>query len=132
MAKVKRTNRELEIIQECRVLVRNNPTLKKRKLSKIKDVDKRLYYMKVWIITESNPIHKLKNAKKRGFSRNKYHLDHIFPISVGYHENIPPEVIGDIRNLQFIKGWKNIEKGNTVTYKAKLLIQEIKRFKRKG
>ena len=116
-------------MSECRDILKKHPKLKKRKLHKMKNLDKRLYYLKVWSITESNPLHKLKHFKKRGFSRRQYHLDHIFPISVAFVEGIPPEVIGDMRNLQFILGSKNIKKGNTVTYKAKLLINEIKRCK---
>ena len=41
------------------------PKLKRKKLDKIKDLEKRLYYYRCWYFTESNPLHKLKNHKKK-------------------------------------------------------------------
>lgn len=128
MAKIKRTKREEKLIQECRVLVRKNPKLKKRRLSKIKDLDKRLYYIKVWIITESQPLHKLKNSQYRCFrGKNCYHLDHRIPISYGYQNKISPEKIGGLSNLRFIKAEENMKKGYKLTEDSHKVLRKFKR-----
>ncbi len=62
--------------------------------------DKNDYYRKVKRITNMQPLHILENYEKRGV--RKYHLDHIYPISKGFENKIPPELIGNINNLQFI------------------------------
>lgn len=127
MGKVKRTKKEQKLIQECRVLVRQNPKLKKRKLSKIKNLEKRLYYIKVWIITESQPLHRLKNSDKRCFrGKNCYHLDHRVPISHGFNNNIPPEKIGSLSNLRFIKAEDNMRKGHKLTEDSHKVLRKFK------
>lgn len=110
---VKLTPKEQGLLKECKSILKENPKLKRKKLDKIKDLEKRLYYLKVWHITESQPLHELRNHKKRGW--RKYHLDHICSISVGYYEGIPPEIIGDISNLRFIHWRRNLDKGSKVT-----------------
>lgn len=128
MAKVKRTRKEEKLLQECRVLVRKNPTIKRRKLSKIKNLDKRLYYIKVWIITESQPLSKLKNASKRCFrGKNCYHLDHRVPIIHGYNNGIPPEQIGGMGNLRFIRAEANMRKGHKLTEDSHKVLRKFKR-----
>tara|TARA_R110002126_G_scaffold291330_2_gene451709 strand:+ start:1698 stop:2114 length:417 start_codon:yes stop_codon:yes gene_type:complete len=124
--KVKLTLKEQNIIKECKQIISKHPKLKRKKLDKMKDLDKRLYYIKVWAITESQPLTKLRNSNKRGW--RKYHLDHICSISVGYSENIPPEVIGNIDNLRFIHWKKNIDKGSKVSTHR---LQETKKKARK-
>lgn len=127
---IPKSKRELELIQECRVLVRKNPHLKKRKLNTIKDLEKRLYYIKVWIITESQPIFKLKDYDKRCFRGSGcHHLDHIVPISHGYLNKIPPEKIGSITNLRFIPSEENMKKGYKITEDSHKV---LRKFKRKG
>jgi hypothetical protein len=68
------------------------------------------YYKRVRSLTESQPLYKLKNYDKRG--KTGYHLDHIIPVSYGYANNIPPEAIADISNLQMLPYDENIKKGN--------------------
>lgn len=127
---IPKSKRELELIQECRVLIRKNPHLKKRKLNTIKDLEKRLYYIKVWIITESQPIFKLKDYDKRCFRGSGcHHLDHIVPISHGYLNKIPPEKIGSITNLRFIPSEENMKKGYKITEESHKV---LRKFKRKG
>jgi hypothetical protein len=126
LAAVKRTKRELKLIQECRVLVRKNPKLKKRKLNRIKDLDKRLYYIKVWVITESQPLKKLKNSDKRCFrGKNCYHLDHIVSISHGYHNKISPEKIGSLSNLRFIPATDNMKKSHKLTEESHKVLRKF-------
>jgi hypothetical protein len=75
--------------------------------------DKRLYYLKVRSITKSQNLKSLKNYDKRGNSKNNgYHLDHIYPISLGYINGLKPEQIGDINNLRYIPWKENILKSN--------------------
>ena len=59
-------------------------------------------------ITKSQPLFLLKNFDKRGF--NNYHVDHIISIFRGYKNNIYPEIIGNINNLQMITRDENMKK----------------------
>ena len=124
--KVKLTIKEEKIVKECKKLIKDNPKLKRKKLDKMKDLEKRLYYIRVWVITESQPLDELRNSKKRGW--RKFHLDHICAISVGYSNAIPPEVIGHMDNLRFIPWRKNLKKGAKVSVHR---LQETKRKARK-
>jgi hypothetical protein len=75
--------------------------------------DKQVYYLKVRSITKSQDLKCLENYEKRGTSKNNgYHLDHIYPVSLGYANNIPPEKIGHITNLRYIPWKENILKSN--------------------
>lgn len=103
-------------------LVKNHPTIKQR-VKKIKDLNKKIYYAKVWILTEENDLTVLKNYKRRGFKT--YHLDHIFPIHQGYKDGLPPEIIADIDNLRFVTRKTNMKKGGLVTERSIKLIQEV-------
>ena len=77
--------------------------------------DKRLYYLQVRSITKSQNLKELENYEKRGNSKNNgYHLDHKYPISLGYLNKIPPEQIGHIDNLKFIPWRENIMKSNNL------------------
>ena len=128
--KIKLTIREENILKECKSIVKSNPKLKRKKLHLMKDLDKRLYYIRVWDITEKNPLHKLRNSKKRGW--RKYHLDHICSIAEGFRNNIEPEIIGRMDNLRFIHWKKNIDKGAKVTtYRLQETLKKSRKFKDK-
>jgi len=99
----------------------------KRKIKNIKDIYKKLYYAMVWEETEKQPLHILENHKKRGWK--KYHLDHIYPISKGYENEIPPEKIGNIKNLRFIHYKQNMKKGSKITNESRVALRKIKRLK---
>lgn len=120
--KQKVNSEEVYLKKEFQKLTKNKPFLKTR-LKYIKNIEKKVYYAKVWVITEDNDLTVLKNHEKRGF--RTYHLDHIFPISFGFKNNIPPEVIGNIDNLRFIHHKKNIDKGNVINEEAKAIIEKI-------
>jgi len=81
----------------------------------------------VWYHTEQQPLYVLENHDKRGWK--DYHLDHIFPISMGFYRNIPPEKIGNIKNLRFIHHKENMSKGNTINEDAKNALRRINRLK---
>jgi len=64
--------------------------------------------------TKRQPIHLLENSEHRGSSGRKgaYHLDHIISIRYGFDNGIPPEIIGDIKNLRFIPWKQNLKKSS--------------------
>jgi hypothetical protein len=124
------SEKEKLLIKECKMILKEHPNLKKRKLNAIKDLEKRLYYLKVWSITETQPLHVLKNHDKRCFRGvNCYHLDHLLPIIFGYNNNIPPEKIGHISNLRFIRSTVNMRKGHKLTTESHKVLRKIKRNK---
>lgn len=58
--------------------------------------------------------HGLKNIEL--VDKYNFNVDHIVPVMYGFHHNIPPEIIGDIRNLQVIDKIKNIKKRCKIDY----------------
>jgi len=77
--------------------------------------NKERYYKQVRRITESQDLSSLPHYDKRGradLNKDCYHLDHIIPISYGWLKDIPPDIIGDISNLQFIPWEENLKKSN--------------------
>jgi len=119
------TSRNAKIYTQIRKICKKYPKIR-QKIKNIKDLDKRLYYAMVWEVTEQQPLHILENSDKRGWKN--HHLDHICSISVGYYNNIPPELIGDIKNLQFIYYKENIDKGCKV--EPHILKEMIKKSKK--
>ena len=87
--------------------------------------EKKLYYQEVRSHTRSQNIKCLENYEKRGKSGKEgaYHLDHIYPISWGYINKIPANIIGNIENLRFIPWETNIQKSNILTEEAKKNIE---------
>lgn len=77
------------------------------------------YRRKVQYWTDKQAIQQLDNYDKRG--RFSYHLDHKFSVKMGFLESIPPRVISDIRNLEFIPYKENIRKG----WKSSITKEEV-------
>jgi hypothetical protein len=124
------SEKEKQLLNECKILLKDNPDIKRRKLTVIKDLEKRLYYIKVWCITESQPLHVLRGHDKRCFrGASCFHLDHIVPISHGFHSKIAPEKIGHISNLRFIRSLTNMRKGSKLTSESHRVLRKIKRKK---
>ncbi len=113
-----------KLTREFNTLTKGIPYIKNR-VKGIKNAEKRLYYAKVWILTEANDLTKLKNHKRRSFKG--FHLDHIYPISQGFKQGIPPEAIAHIDNLQFMPAKRNLKKRDTITESTKKLITEIQK-----
>lgn len=67
------------------------------------------YRRRVYYWTNKNDLSQLSNYEKR--SRTGYHLDHKYSISMGFQNNIPPQIIGSKYNLEFILVVDNIKKG---------------------
>ena len=114
-----------KIKKEIKIICKKYPKIK-QKIKNLKDLDKKLYYAMVWEVTESQPLYILENSDKRGWK--SYHLDHIYPISMGFKENISPEKIGNIKNLRFIPFEENIKKGSTITSDSLKSLRKIKRL----
>ena len=74
--------------------------------------DLKRYYNKVWKITREQPLWLLPNFDKTGHQRdpNAFAIDHKISIIRGFHDNIPPEVIGNINNLQMLPHHENSRK----------------------
>jgi transposase len=70
------------------------------------------YELEVLKITRQQPIKSLSNYNKRGNSGidDAYHLDHKFSIIEGFKNNVKPEIIGNIKNLEFIPWKENLNK----------------------
>jgi len=124
------TEKDKSLLNECKILLKKNPNIKKRKLTVIKNLEKRLYYIKVWSITESQPLHLLKNSEKRCWKGPScFHLDHIYPISMGFVNGISPEKIGSMSNLRFIRSTVNMRKGHKLTSESHKVLRKLKRKK---
>lgn len=61
-------------------------------------------------VTDSQPLHTLKNIEKRGRGKGKYHLDHIVSKKTGFDLGLPPWFIGNIINLRMIPESENCAK----------------------
>ena len=116
-----------KIRYSIRKITKKYPKIK-QKLKNIKDLDKKLYYAMVWEVTEQQPLYILENSDKRGWKN--HHLDHIYPISMGYKEKIPPEKVGNIKNLRFIHYTENLDKGSKITNESRNALRRIKRLKK--
>ena len=104
------------------------PKLKKRGLDSISNKDKRLYYLRVWLVTEMQPLKKLKNFSKRCWGRSScYELDHVLPIAHAYLENIPPHLVGSMDNLRFIPKKENRDKSFRLTEDSHKILRKFKR-----
>lgn len=62
------------------------------------------------------------NIEKRQF--RLYDIDHIVPISLAYKLNILPYLIASSDNLQVISNIDNFAKGNNITAKGQMLLNE--------
>lgn len=73
---------------------------------------RKAYYKRVRAIVETNNLATLKHYNNRSF--RGYNLGYIYPRFIGYKNNIPPELIGDIRNLRFVLNSVNMRKGSKI------------------
>lgn len=70
------------------------------------------YRQKVRSVTNQQEIEKLDNYDKRGVAgvQGAYHLDHKYSVKDGFINDVDPEVLGDIANLEFIPWEDNLKK----------------------
>lgn len=78
------------------------------------------YRRKVDHFTRMQLIEQLANYEKRG----EYHLDHKFSVAEGFRQGIPPEVIGNIVNLEFIPAIENVRKQSNCSIDKEALLLE--------
>lgn len=87
--------------------------------TKKKKKEKLAYYNKCWKITEKNaPL--IKDIDKRKFK--SYDIDHIVPISYGYKNNIPAELIGSLENLRMLPNKENLLKNINITEESEEML----------
>lgn len=78
------------------------------------------YRLKVSSLTEQTYLTHIKLINPENKPRTLagehggYHLDHIYPISKGFKNNIPPELIASIDNLRLIEWKDNVVKSNDI------------------
>ena len=90
--------------------------------------DKRLYYLRVWLVTEMQPLYKLRNHKKRCWNHSGcYELDHILSIAHSYLEKIPPHMVGSMDNLRFIPKKENRDKSFKLTEESYKVLRKFKK-----
>lgn len=86
-----------------------------------------LYRLNVWRITNKQDLESLKDIDKRGridLNPDAYHIDHKFSIREGFEENIPPEIIGSLKNLEMIPGRKNCAKNSKCSITKEELLND--------
>ena len=81
--------------------------------------DRDKYYRLVWKLTKRCDKTLIKNYDKLAEDNTAgqpgaLHLDHIYPISEGYANNIPADLLADISNLQYIPWLDNQLKSNKI------------------
>lgn len=124
--KSKNINKISKIRYKIRKITKKYPKIK-QKIKNFKNLEKKLYYAMVWEFTEEQPLRILENFDKRGWKN--HHLDHIYPISMGFVNKISPKKIGNIKNLRFIPYKENLSKGSTLTTESKNALRRLKRLK---
>jgi hypothetical protein len=80
---------------------------------------KTLYYKYVWQVTNKQELKLLENFEKR--RGGGYALDHIYPISAGFYNNIPADLIGNIQNLQMLPRRENESKNAKIILIPKII-----------
>ena len=86
-----------------------------------------LYRLNVWRITNKQDLESLEDFDKRGridLNSDAYHIDHKFSIREGFEENIPPEIIGSLKNLEMIPGRKNCSKNSKCSITKEELLND--------
>lgn len=67
------------------------------------------YRRKVYYWTNKNDLTQLKNYDKR--SLTGWHLDHKYSIAEGFKNDVPPQLLGQLQNLQMLPSKENCSKG---------------------
>ena len=88
--------------------------------------DYELYKREVWKYTNLNDLSLLENYDKRALAGTDdgYHLDHKYSISQGYINQVSPQLIGSLTNLEFIPWEENIKKQANCSITIEELLNE--------
>lgn len=92
-------------------------------ISRSKISEKTKYYRDVMNVSKQSyriNLHKI-NPENLPRRKDKFHLDHIFSISEGFKNGIPPEIIGHWTNLRMVWFSKNTRKN----YRSDKTIQQL-------
>ncbi len=81
------------------------------------------YKLRVKRVTNMQNLKTLKNYSLRGRTKNDYHLDHKYSILKGFKDNINPEIIGSIVNLEYIPASLNCSKQEKCSIQKEELIE---------
>jgi len=84
------------------------------------------YRRRVDHVTRQQAVETLPNYDKWG----EYHLDHKFSVAEGFRQGLPPEVIGNIVNLEFLPARENMSKHADCSISKDQLLSEIERMKK--
>ena len=82
------------------------------------------YRRKVYYWTAKNDLTLLENHDKRGLLN--YHLDHMYSVTAGFKNKVPPKIIGSIYNLKFIHYKENTSKN----IKCSITLEELYELQR--
>jgi hypothetical protein len=87
----------------------------------------RKYSDSVRAITKQQPINKLENFHKRGKSGKpgSFQLDHMYSVKDGFINNVSPEIIGHISNLQMLPSTENRKKWHNSSITLEQLLIKI-------
>ncbi len=92
--------------------------------------DQRRYNTLVDRFTRCQPIDTLENFDLR--APKNFHLDHKYSKLEGYKNNVSPEVIGHICNLEMIPYQENISKQSKCSITLETLLENIERYNAKN
>lgn len=72
----------------------------------------------------------IRNIKKHSpemleLRSNDLHIDHMYSISEGFKNNIPPYIVGNINNLRLLEARENIKKGSKCDISIDLLYEKL-------
>ena len=90
-----------------------------------------LYKRTVWNITERSwrKYKDILDESNIGISMRGFHLDHMFSITEAYNNNIPPEHVGHVCNLQLLSAIDNKQKFTKCSHTYTELLEKINRWR---
>lgn len=93
------------------------------------DMDKRdAYYVAVDYYTKRSIQYMSKCPGKRGKQVGQFHVDHKFSKHEGFNNNIPPVIIGNVVNLQWLLAEENCSKRANCAFTKEELLLEYKNY----
>lgn len=79
-----------------------------------------IYWREVTKFTKRNSVDLIENYQLKGVG---WHLDHVYSISDGWRNNVPPRIVGHHVNLRFIPATENLRKNKRSDITKKELIE---------
>lgn len=88
--------------------------------------EKQNYYRLAKFYTKLNDLSKLPNYELRGKGKGTYNLDHKYSIMMGFYNNVHPQVIGSLYNLEYIPIEINSSKQAKCSITLEKLMEDFK------